>query len=104
MSRQLCVVGPRQQWLPFAIGDEAQFHATMFMASAHIAHLRPSQNYPQEFYLHRAHAIRTVNERLRGGVQLAATDGTINAVSCFAQLEVILKETLYGTYSNRTPI
>ncbi|KFZ04178.1 hypothetical protein V502_10347 [Pseudogymnoascus sp. VKM F-4520 (FW-2644)] len=86
-SKQLIVVGPRQDWLPFACGDTAQFHATMFMAVAHIAHLQQSTAYPQDFYFHRWKAIHTVNERLEEGVEVAATDGTINAICCFANIE-----------------
>jgi hypothetical protein len=61
----------------------------MFMAVAHITHLQQSTDYPQDFYFHRWKAIHTVNKRLEEGVEVAATDGTINAICCFANIEVI---------------
>lgn len=61
----------------------------MFMSVAHVAHLQQATAYPQDFFFHRWKAIQTVNERLEKGLGVAATDGTINAICCFANIEVI---------------
>jgi len=82
-------VGPRHEWFPFVVVDEALFHAVMSHTAAHSAYLRkvPLQN-DTEYFWHTGQAIRLVNARLGEGIYKAATDGTICAVCCLTQQQV----------------
>lgn len=77
-------VGPRFEWYPLAVRDDAFFHALISSTSSHAAYMQKVE-LPRNFYFHRGEAIRIVNERLANG---AHDEGTINAIAVFAQQEV----------------
>jgi len=73
-------VGPRFEWYPLAVRDEAFFHALISSTSSHAAYLQ-QVDLPRNFYHHRGEAIRLVNKRIEEG---AHCEGTINAIAVFA--------------------
>lgn len=77
-------VGPRFEWYPLAVRDDAFFHALMSSTASHVAHNRRVPT-PGTYYHHRGIAIRMINERLERG---AHDEGTINTVVIFALQEV----------------
>ncbi|TVY59691.1 hypothetical protein LSUE1_G007748 [Lachnellula suecica] len=82
-SRTLTCVGPRFEWYPLAVRDDAFFHSLMSSTSSHAAYLQQVE-LPRNFYHHRGIAIRLLNERLERGDH---DEGTINTVCVFAQQE-----------------
>jgi hypothetical protein len=66
----------------------------MAHTAAHNAYLRriPLQNEVSYFW-HTGEAIRIVNERIRGGLKSAATEGTICAVCCMTQQQAFAAST-----------
>lgn len=85
--RTLACVGPRFDWYPLAVRDEAFFHVLMSSTSSHAAYLQKTE-LPRNFYYHRGIAIRLLNERIIRG---AHDEGTINTICLFAQQEVTLQ-------------
>ncbi|KUJ13029.1 uncharacterized protein LY89DRAFT_785555 [Mollisia scopiformis] len=76
-------VGPRFEWFPLAVRDEAFFHAVISSTSSHAAYLQQVE-LPANFYFHRGTAIRLLNRRIERG---AHDEGTINTVAVFSQQE-----------------
>ncbi|KAF8850867.1 hypothetical protein BDZ45DRAFT_751301 [Acephala macrosclerotiorum] len=76
-------VGPRFEWFPLAVRDEAFFHAVISSTSSHAAYLQ-QVDLPPNFYFHRGTAIRLLNERIERG---AHDEGTINTVAVFSLQE-----------------
>jgi hypothetical protein len=86
-------VGPRFEWYPLAVRDEAFFHAVISSTCGHVTYMTGLElPYKWIFFRHRGHAIRLVNERLAHG---AHDEGTINAIVVFAQQEV--RGTIWNT-------
>jgi hypothetical protein len=83
-ARTVTNVGPRFEWYPLAVQDEAFFHAVISSTSSHAAYLQ-DVDLPRNFYFHRGEAIRLVNARIAEG---AHDEGTINAIAVFSQQEV----------------
>ncbi len=79
-------VGPRFEWYPLAVRDEAFFHALISSVSSHAAYMQ-KLDLPPAFFRHRGEAIRLLNKRIAEG---AHDEGTINTVAVFAQQEVWL--------------
>jgi hypothetical protein len=79
-------VGPRFEWYPLAVRDEAFFHAVMSSTSSHAAY-RQGVDLPRNFFFHRGEAIRLLNEKISSGMY---DEGTINTVAVFVQQEVRL--------------
>jgi hypothetical protein len=77
-------VGPRFEWYPLAVRDEAFFHAVISSTSSHAAYMQQVE-LPRNFYYHRGEAIRLVNKRILDG---AHDEGTINTIAVFSQQEV----------------
>jgi len=79
-------VGPRFEWYPLAVRDDAFFHAVISSTCSHFSYLT-GVDLPWKwiFFRHRGLAIRIVNERIAKG---AHDEGTINSVVVFAQQEV----------------
>ena len=77
-------VGPRFEWYPLAVQDEAFFHAVISSTSSHAAYLQ-DVDLPRNFFFHRGEAIRLVNSRIAKG---AHDEGTMNAIAVFTQQEV----------------
>ncbi len=77
-------VGPRFEWFPLAVRDEAFFHALISSTSSHAAYLQQVE-LPPSFFFHRGTAIQLLNERIARG---AHDEGTINTVAVFCQQEV----------------
>ena len=82
--RTLTCVGPRFEWYPLAVRDDAFFHSLMSSTSSHAAYVQ-QLGMPRDFFYHRGIAIRLLNERLARGDHDV---GTINTVCVFAQQEV----------------
>ncbi|TVY12801.1 hypothetical protein LARI1_G008591 [Lachnellula arida] len=81
--RTLTCVGPRFEWYPLAVRDDAFFHSLMSSTSSHASYLQQHE-VPRDYFYHRGVAIRLLNARLeRGDHDL----GTINTVCVFAQQE-----------------
>ena len=79
-------VGPRYEWYPLAVRDEAFFHVLISSTASHAAYLQYNRNeLPRHFYHHRGEAIRLLNQRIEKG---AHDEGTINTVAMFSQQEV----------------
>ena len=76
-------VGPRFEWYPLAVRDEAFFHAVISSTASHAAYLQ-DVDLPRNFFYHRGQAIRLVNDRIAKG---AHDEGIINAVAVFSQQE-----------------
>lgn len=76
-------VGPRFEWYPLAVRDEAFFHAVMSSTSSHAAY-RQGLDLPRNFFFHRGEAIRLLNEKISSGMY---DEGTINTVAVFVQQE-----------------
>ncbi|KAE8446673.1 hypothetical protein EG329_011716 [Mollisiaceae sp. DMI_Dod_QoI] len=76
-------VGPRFEWFPLAVRDEAFFHALISSTSSHAAYLQQVE-LPPSFFFHRGTAIQLLNERIARG---AHDEGTINTVAVFCQQE-----------------
>jgi len=76
-------VGPRFEWYPLAVRDQAFFHAVISSTSSHAAYMQQVE-LPRDFYYHRGEAIRLVNKRI---VEGAHDEGTINAIAVFSQQE-----------------
>ncbi len=85
-ARTVTNVGPRFEWYPLAVRDEAFFHALISSVSSHAAYLQ-KLDLPPAFFRHRGEAIRLLNKRIAIG---AHDEGTINTVAVFAQQEVRL--------------
>ncbi|RDL39320.1 Uncharacterized protein BP5553_03660 [Venustampulla echinocandica] len=81
--RTLTCVGPRFEWYPLAVRDEAFFHVLMSSTSSHAAYLQKTE-LPRNFFYHRGIAIQLLNERIARG---AHDEGTINTICLFAQQE-----------------
>jgi hypothetical protein len=79
--------GPRFEWFPLAVRDEAFFHAVISSTSSHAAYLQ-QVDLPASFYFHRGTAIQLLNERIARGAQ---DEGTINTIAVFSQQEVTME-------------
>lgn len=84
-------VGPRFEWYPLAVHDDAFFHALISSVSSHVAYNKREED-PRDFYYHKGIAIRMINDRLARGFH---DEGTINTVVIFA---------LQEGYMGRTPL
>jgi hypothetical protein len=83
-ARTVTCVGPRFEWYPLCVRDEAFFHAVMASTSSHAAY-KQGVDLPKNFFFHRGEAIRLLNKKLASGVN---DEGTINTVAVFCQQEV----------------
>jgi Fungal specific transcription factor domain len=87
-ARTVTNVGPRFEWYPLAVRDEAFFHVLISSTASHAAYLQYKRNeLPRHFYHHRGEAIRLLNQRIEKGMH---DEGTINTVAMFCQQEVTL--------------
>jgi hypothetical protein len=79
-------VGPRFEWYPLAVRDEAFFHSVISSTCAHVSYTyKVELPYMWIFLRHKLRAIQLVNERIARG---AHDEGTINSIAIFAQQEV----------------
>ena len=76
--------GPRFEWYPLCVRDEAFFHAVISSTSSHAAYLQ-QVNLPFSFFRHRGQAIRLLNQRI---AREAHDEGTINTIAVFSLQEV----------------
>lgn len=83
-AKTVTCVGPRFEWYPLAVRDEAFFHAVMSSTSSHAAYKR-GVDLPKNFFFHRGEAIRLLNEKIASGIY---DEGTINTCGVFVQQEV----------------
>lgn len=85
-AQTVTCVGPRYDWYPLAVRDEAFFHAVMSSTSSHAAY-NQQVDLPRNFFFHRGEAIRLLNAKL---CKREYDEGTINTVAVFVQQEVRL--------------
>ena len=83
-AKTVTCVGPRFEWYPLAVRDEAFFHAVMSSTSSHAAY-KQGVDLPKNFFFHRGEAIRLLNEKIVAGVH---DEGSINTCAVFVQQEV----------------
>ncbi|TAQ85203.1 hypothetical protein B7494_g6471 [Chlorociboria aeruginascens] len=84
-AKTVVSAGPRFEWYPLAVRDEAFFHAVISITSAHVTRLLDRQLH-RSYYFHRGEAIKLVNDRLAEG---AHDEGTINTIVVFGLQEVV---------------
>lgn len=83
-AKTVTCVGPRFEWYPLAVRDEAFFHAVMSSTSSHAAY-RQGVDLPKNFFFHRGEAIRLLNDKIASGIH---DEATINTCAIFVQQEV----------------
>ncbi|KAH6681710.1 hypothetical protein B0J14DRAFT_648123 [Halenospora varia] len=83
VERTLTSVGPRYDWYPLAVRDEAYFHILMSSVASHAAYLQQTEQ-PWSIYYHRGESIRLLNERIQ---REDHDEGTLNCICMFSQQE-----------------
>ncbi|KAH8663580.1 hypothetical protein BGZ60DRAFT_70815 [Tricladium varicosporioides] len=83
VERTLTSVGPRYDWYPLAVRDEAYFHILMSSVASHAAYLQQTEQ-PRSIYYHRGESIRLLNERIQ---REDHDEGTLNCICMFSQQE-----------------
>ncbi|KAF4627722.1 hypothetical protein G7Y89_g10432 [Cudoniella acicularis] len=92
-ERTLTPVGPRFEWYPLAVRDEAFFHILMASTSSHAAYLQKVE-LPRNFYFYRGQAIQLLNQRIARG---DCDEGTINTIYMSAAITLDSKPILAPT-------
>jgi hypothetical protein len=79
-------VNLKEEWLRFAVTDDALLHATLIISAFHVALLR-GKTFSVDAFRHQTKLVRVLNNRLSDSA-LSCSDSTILAISCLGLIEV----------------